>query len=272
MLTWHHNQDAETPAWPEMFRLTAQEHALLRLVVQGHAPEQAAGALGVTAAEARDTLNRLQERSGALCLRALVVRAILEGWVEADQGCKLIYGISARLARVSRWQTTQRDAAASQKITFWARNAVRTRLTRSRVAPTKAAMSLWVRLTSMRTPPPGRVSALGGGQAQQEAGDPARHVARHQHLDLLVLLAQPLREDLSSDTAMPGWSRMACRQASPSSRARSVGSTLVTSAARGWPSSRLISPKKSPALRISRITSSPPRVAVWTLTRPAMMT
>ena len=74
------------PAWRETFRLTPPERSLLRLTVLGYAPEQAAGALGVTAAEARDTLDGLQKRSGALCRRALVVRAILEGWVNEGYG------------------------------------------------------------------------------------------------------------------------------------------------------------------------------------------
>ncbi len=85
MLLWEPARDAKMPMWPGTFRLTSPEHALLRLMVQGHTPKQAADTLGITAAEARDTLNRLQERSGTLCRRALLVRAVLEGWVDAKQ-------------------------------------------------------------------------------------------------------------------------------------------------------------------------------------------
>ena len=81
MLSWQQTGAGSTPAWKETLRLTPQERSLLRLMVQGCGPEQAAEALGVTAQEARDTLDGLQSRSGALCRRALVVRAALEGWV-----------------------------------------------------------------------------------------------------------------------------------------------------------------------------------------------
>ena len=74
------------PAWGEAVRLTPQERSLLRLTVLGYPPEQAAFALGVSDAEARDTLDALQARCGALCRRALVVRAILEGWVDTGGG------------------------------------------------------------------------------------------------------------------------------------------------------------------------------------------
>lgn len=83
MLTLQNNQDPDTLAWKEMIRLTPEERSLLHLTVMGYKPEQAAERLGVTAGEAHDTLDRLQARSGALCRRALVVRAVLEGWVDA---------------------------------------------------------------------------------------------------------------------------------------------------------------------------------------------
>ena len=81
MDTCQYDQDVKIPGWREVIPLTPRERALLRLVVQGHGPEQAAGTLGVTPAEAHDTLDRLQVRCGALGRRALVVRAVLEGWV-----------------------------------------------------------------------------------------------------------------------------------------------------------------------------------------------
>ena len=82
MMTAQHNSEGETLAWAEAVPLTPQERSLLRLAAGGCAPEQAARTLGVTAAEAHGTLEELQARCGALGRRALITRAVLEGWVE----------------------------------------------------------------------------------------------------------------------------------------------------------------------------------------------
>ncbi len=60
---------------------TALERTLLRRLVTGCSPEDAASAAGLSVCEANRVLRELQARSGASYLSRLLALAILRSWV-----------------------------------------------------------------------------------------------------------------------------------------------------------------------------------------------
>ena len=61
--------------------LTSLERALLRLLVSGYTPEEAAPALGLSLPESERLLAELQSRCGVTSFTRLVVLAVLNAWV-----------------------------------------------------------------------------------------------------------------------------------------------------------------------------------------------
>jgi DNA-binding CsgD family transcriptional regulator len=61
--------------------LTSVERALLRLLVSGYGLEDAAQAVGLSAAEARALLAALQARLGVTSDTRLLALALLQAWV-----------------------------------------------------------------------------------------------------------------------------------------------------------------------------------------------
>lgn len=61
--------------------LSSQERSLLYLTARGDAPAQAAQTLGMTPAEAQALLADLQARFGLPTRNALILHAVVQGWV-----------------------------------------------------------------------------------------------------------------------------------------------------------------------------------------------
>ncbi len=61
--------------------LSSQERSLLYLTARGDSPAQAAQTLGMTPAEAQALLAALQARFGLPTRNALIVHAVVQGWV-----------------------------------------------------------------------------------------------------------------------------------------------------------------------------------------------
>ena len=67
-------------------RLTAREHDVVRLVVEGRSNDEIATALGIGAKTVETHLGRLFERLGLVSRTELATRALREGWLEVPPG------------------------------------------------------------------------------------------------------------------------------------------------------------------------------------------
>jgi DNA-binding NarL/FixJ family response regulator len=67
-------------------RLTAREHDVVRLVVEGRSNDEIATALGIGAKTVETHLGRLFERLGLASRTELASRALREGWLEVPPG------------------------------------------------------------------------------------------------------------------------------------------------------------------------------------------
>lgn len=61
--------------------LSPQERSLLYLIARGDSPTQAGETLGMTPAEAQAMLDDLQSRLGLPTRNALILHAVVQGWV-----------------------------------------------------------------------------------------------------------------------------------------------------------------------------------------------
>ena len=161
------------------------------------------------------------------------------GWISGSgRGRRRPYGISARRARASRWfRMIQRPAGLSQSDHFLGAEGGQDAADAFAGGPDEvAAMSLWDRLTSMRdSAVSGRVRpwVAASRSSRSEATRPVTSRVVPESRTFSFMRAQPQGERCAAATgrcrAAPA---MACCKASPSSRASSVGSTVVTSACR----------------------------------------
>lgn len=67
-------------------RLSAREHDVVRLVVEGRSNDEIAGALGIGAKTVETHLRRLFERFGLASRTELATRALREGWLDVPPG------------------------------------------------------------------------------------------------------------------------------------------------------------------------------------------
>jgi DNA-binding NarL/FixJ family response regulator len=67
-------------------RLTAREHDVVRLVVEGRSNDEIAAELGIGAKTVETHLGRLFERLGLMSRTELATRALREGWLEVPPG------------------------------------------------------------------------------------------------------------------------------------------------------------------------------------------
>jgi DNA-binding NarL/FixJ family response regulator len=67
-------------------RLTAREHDVVRLVVEGRSNDEIGAALGIGAKTVETHLGRLFERLGLASRTELATRALREGWLEVPPG------------------------------------------------------------------------------------------------------------------------------------------------------------------------------------------
>lgn len=77
---------AARPSWAAGVRLTAREHDVVRLVVEGRSNDEIGAALGIGAKTVETHLGRLFERLGVASRTELATRALREGWLEVPPG------------------------------------------------------------------------------------------------------------------------------------------------------------------------------------------
>jgi DNA-binding NarL/FixJ family response regulator len=77
---------ATRPGAPAGARLTAREHDVVRLVVEGRSNDEIGAALGIGAKTVETHLGRLFERLGLASRTELATRALREGWLEVPPG------------------------------------------------------------------------------------------------------------------------------------------------------------------------------------------
>jgi DNA-binding NarL/FixJ family response regulator len=77
---------ATRPPGSAAARLTAREHDVVKLVVEGRSNDEIAAALGIGAKTVETHLGRLFERLGLASRTELATRALREGWLEVPPG------------------------------------------------------------------------------------------------------------------------------------------------------------------------------------------
>jgi DNA-binding NarL/FixJ family response regulator len=77
---------AARPSGSTGARLTAREHDVVRLVVEGRSNDEIGAALGIGAKTVETHLGRLFERLGLASRTELATRALREGWLEVPPG------------------------------------------------------------------------------------------------------------------------------------------------------------------------------------------